>query len=192
MLAAGEEFLEKGYESASIEGVARRASAGKMTVYRHFRDKHALFHELVLRNAHRTQVQLSFLDADTRSPEMALLEAAQRIQEVSAAPENIALLRVVISESQRLPGLASELLSVQEESIRPLKNYLIRMRASRVLVAHDPDVLARMFFRMVVETYRVFMGAHGTARSRRAAHAELLQVSVAVFLQGTLRRPRFR
>ena len=42
-------FLERGVGAVSIEAIAARANVSKMTVYKHFTDKHALFEEAVMR-----------------------------------------------------------------------------------------------------------------------------------------------
>lgn len=42
-------FLERGVGAVSIEGIAAKAGVSKMTVYKHYTDKHALFEEAVLR-----------------------------------------------------------------------------------------------------------------------------------------------
>ena len=42
-------FLERGVGAVSIEAIATRAHVSKMTVYKHFTDKHALFEEAVMR-----------------------------------------------------------------------------------------------------------------------------------------------
>lgn len=47
LAAALDEFTERGFAMARIEDVARRAGVGKGTIYLHFRDKEALFQELV-------------------------------------------------------------------------------------------------------------------------------------------------
>ena len=49
--AAWELFLERGLAALSIEAIASRAGVSKMTVYKHFSDKHALLEEAVLREA---------------------------------------------------------------------------------------------------------------------------------------------
>ena len=191
LLAASEEFGSNGYEGASIEGVARRAGAGKMTVYRHFRDKHALFHALVKRSSKQIQMGLDFLGSDTRKPELVLLDAARRIQEASLVPANLQLLRMVIGESQRFPELARELLSMHEASTQPLQAYFANLMASGVTVRGDPDVLARMFCRMAVETYRTLLGVVDERNARRT-QADLQRASVEVFLRGVLKRSRSR
>ena len=189
LLAASEEFGSNGYEGASIEGIARRAGAGKMTVYRRFRDKHALFHALVKRSTNQIQVGLDFLSGDARKPELVLLDAARRIQEASRVPANLQLLRMVIGESQRFPELARELLSMHEASTRPLQAYFADLMASGIAVRGDADVLARMFYRMAVETYRTLLGVVDE-RKARGTQADLQRTSVEVFLRGVLKRSR--
>lgn len=46
-------FLEKGYERASVEDIARTAEFSKRAVYLYFRDKRDLFHAVVLRGLTR-------------------------------------------------------------------------------------------------------------------------------------------
>src|SRR5687767_11382450 len=45
--AALEEFASSGFAATRLEDVARRAGVAKGTIYLHFRDKEALFQELV-------------------------------------------------------------------------------------------------------------------------------------------------
>src|SRR5215469_3470127 len=47
LAAALEEFSGRGFAAARLEDVAQRAGVGKGTIYLHFRDKEALFQELV-------------------------------------------------------------------------------------------------------------------------------------------------
>jgi AcrR family transcriptional regulator len=47
LAAALDEFAARGYEGARLDDVARRAGVAKGTIYLHFRDKEALFQELV-------------------------------------------------------------------------------------------------------------------------------------------------
>src|SRR3974390_2767826 len=47
LAAALEEFSTRGYAAARLEDVAQRAGVGKGTIYLHFRDKEALFQELI-------------------------------------------------------------------------------------------------------------------------------------------------
>src|SRR5690606_20595666 len=47
LASALDEFAARGFEGARLDDVARRAGVAKGTIYLHFRDKEALFQELV-------------------------------------------------------------------------------------------------------------------------------------------------
>src|ERR1051325_5628694 len=48
IIAAGlEEFIARGFAAARLDDVAKRAGVAKGTIYLHFRDKEALFEELI-------------------------------------------------------------------------------------------------------------------------------------------------
>jgi AcrR family transcriptional regulator len=106
LAAALEEFSASGFAAARLDDVAQRAGVGKGTIYLHFRDKEALFQELV---------------ATMLGPFVASLEAAPP----AAAPirmvverlfglfmreiygtERRKLLRLVMTEGPRFPQLA--------------------------------------------------------------------------------------
>jgi AcrR family transcriptional regulator len=65
--AATEVFLEKGFSAATIDEMAIRAKAGKITFYNHFGNKEALFEAIILRiNKTIFQGFVSALQADTQ------------------------------------------------------------------------------------------------------------------------------
>ncbi len=71
--AAREEFMEKGFEQASMRSIAGRVGMSAAGLYRHFEDKEALFSALVepaLRACHawaetRKALDYAYLDEDT-------------------------------------------------------------------------------------------------------------------------------
>lgn len=86
--AAFEVFLEKGYEGASMEAIARRAGVSKPVVYSSFKGKDALFGELLKREERRIldAIASALPEAMERSSDLgvvisdavtALLEAVQ-------------------------------------------------------------------------------------------------------------------
>jgi AcrR family transcriptional regulator len=106
LAAALDEFSARGFEAARIDDVARRAGVGKGTIYLHFRDKEALFQDLV-----RTMLV----------PLVAGLEAAQPgDQPVRKLIESFVelfvrevyntrrrdVVRLILTEGQRFPSLA--------------------------------------------------------------------------------------
>jgi AcrR family transcriptional regulator len=104
--AALDEFSAQGFAAARLDDVARRANVAKGTIYLHFKDKEALFQELI-------RVQMN--------PVVAVFEAAL----ASDMPLNVLMdqaieifireiynthrkqvLRLIISEGPRFPALA--------------------------------------------------------------------------------------
>ena len=47
MAAVKEEFLEKGFEAASVRSIAARAGMSAAGLYRHYANKEAMFEDLV-------------------------------------------------------------------------------------------------------------------------------------------------
>lgn len=100
-------FAEHGFEAARLDAVAARAGVAKGTLYLYFRDKQALFEEIV---------------RDAASPLIARFEAMAKIPDVPVLPlletlfgifvsqvlgtERKLVLRLVISEGPRFPGIA--------------------------------------------------------------------------------------
>ena len=73
--AALEVFLTEGFTGASMERVAAAASVSKMTVYRHFESKEALF--LATINRHCAQIY----DVETHAPARTREEAREAMIE---------------------------------------------------------------------------------------------------------------
>ncbi len=98
-------FLAEGYERASMDALAAAIGASKMTIYRHFRSKEALFAGIVqamcdtVADPQRTR-------AMARLPLRAALEAfGRRSMEIIFDPDTVALHRVVIAECRHFPEL---------------------------------------------------------------------------------------
>ena len=104
--AATEVFLEKGYSASTIDEIAVRAKAGKITFYKHFGNKEALFEAIILRvNKTIFQGFVAALEADAPVRE-ALTLFLQRLADVLHDDEAVRLVRVLQAETERFPRLA--------------------------------------------------------------------------------------
>jgi AcrR family transcriptional regulator len=104
--AALEEFSARGFAAARLEDVARRAGVGKGTIYLHFRDKEALFRELV------TTMLVPFIANIEATPPAGLpIRVVLKrlidlfIREIYGT-ERRKLIRLIITEGPRFPQLA--------------------------------------------------------------------------------------
>jgi len=105
--AAGEVFLAKGYVGTSMDEVAAVAAVSKQTVYKHFRDKETLFHELIIATVQRRGEEAPdepVLPGDG-SWEDELRAYARLLLRGVMQPGVLRLRRVVIGEATRFPAL---------------------------------------------------------------------------------------
>ena len=105
--AARKVFLERGFEGASIDEIAEVARSGKPTIYARFRDKRALFTEVVTRDilSRITEFKSEVLTGATI--EERLTSAAITLVHWGFDSDRIGLMRLAIAEARRFPDLAS-------------------------------------------------------------------------------------
>ncbi|ACQ82122.1 transcriptional regulator, TetR family [Beutenbergia cavernae DSM 12333] len=109
LVAAREVFLDRGFAGASMDEVAARAGASKVTVYAHVRDKRSLFEAVV-------QEAIDEAEESTRDLVGALGESHDLPSELRAfarahvrevlQPHLVRMRRLIIAESPRFPELA--------------------------------------------------------------------------------------
>lgn len=104
--AAMSEFLEKGFAAATIEGVARRASVAKGTLYRYFANKEAMFEGVARELVALTRLKLEQnvrLEGETVESYLrrTLLPAIRDIERSGRAR----FARIVMSEGRAFPLL---------------------------------------------------------------------------------------
>ncbi|MEZ5890598.1 MAG: TetR/AcrR family transcriptional regulator [Xanthobacteraceae bacterium] len=106
LAAALDEFTERGFTSTRIDDVARRAGVGKGTIYLHFKDKEALFQQLVITMLGPIVAQVQGLPDDD-GPVRPVLErlCALFVEEIYATKRR-QVLRLIMAEGPRFPQLA--------------------------------------------------------------------------------------
>ena len=99
-------FLEKGFEGASTNEIARRAQTSKQTLYTLFPTKADLF--VGVMNAHMEQLFSRHMDyvESGKAPRRVLAEIGYKVLKMLSAPDFLALHRIVVAEVYRFPDLA--------------------------------------------------------------------------------------
>jgi AcrR family transcriptional regulator len=105
--AARKIFLERGFEGASIDEIAEVARSGKPTIYTRFRDKRALFTEVVTRDILARITEFKSEVPTGATIEERLTSAAITLVHWGFDNDRIALMRLAIAEARRFPDLAS-------------------------------------------------------------------------------------
>jgi AcrR family transcriptional regulator len=104
--AAMDEFIGRGFAATRLDDVAKRAGVAKGTIYLHFKDKEALFEELI-----RTAI-VPLVDRIHPPPsfggsvrDMIEMFARSFIQEV-ATTRRADIIRLIVAEGPRFPAIA--------------------------------------------------------------------------------------
>jgi AcrR family transcriptional regulator len=180
--AARNVFLERGFEGASIEEIARAARSGKPTIYARFASKEALFnavamHDVVSRIEHFKGEVPTGATIEERLASLAIA-----LLDWILASDRLALMRLAVAELRRFPDLASSVSrTARELSAQVAAQHLSEITQSDelgALPAFAPEhlattarffldlvvvpILLRALFEQRLETLRAEIGPHVT------------------------------
>ncbi len=187
LAAALQSFLDKGYAATSIEAIARDAGVAKITIYRQFENKPALFSEVVHRamGDARSTMQASVLqpEADVRE---VLLDVVERMYMGATEPQRLALLRLVIAEAVRFPELAKALYAEHSYVIGPVIEFLEQAHRDGRLHVPNAELSAVQLATLAFGGVRFFISKPLAGEPERKAWA---QGVVDLVLAGWAPRP---
>lgn len=147
-----EHFLEKGYETATIEAIAADVSMTKRTVYARYPDKTALFRAAIRRGTERRAAMQDMIDATrVESLEHTLINIAMLRIALVSTPEGMKLQRLINTESYRFPDIFQTYYGIAAlPTVRFLAGILESETAAGRLAIGDPMLAANVFMSMVV------------------------------------------
>ncbi len=104
--AALDEFVAQGFTATRLDGVAKRAGVAKGTIYLHFKDKEALFEELVRTAIVPVVARITTPPPATKSIRDALEMFANTFIEEVAHTRRADIIRLIVAEGTRFPAIA--------------------------------------------------------------------------------------
>ncbi len=131
-------FMKRGYEAASIEGIAREAKVAKITLYRQFGDKESLFFEVTRYAQAGVKRNLELVVDSAGPPQHVLREMILRLHQGHTHPDYLAVLRLVVAESQRFPGIAAAMLHDSDFVLEPVIRYLSERQKEGLITLDSP------------------------------------------------------
>jgi TetR/AcrR family transcriptional regulator, mexJK operon transcriptional repressor len=156
-------FLERGFTGTSTDAIASEAGVSKQTLYAYYSSKETLLVDVLRHLIHEDpQNRLSEVEEmplDT-SEELrrALDSLAQRAITGLMQPAYLALIRVVIAETPRLPQVGALFRSaVPEQLLGSVVRILVGARAKGVVGEVNADAASRMFMGALL-TYAILDG----------------------------------
>lgn len=144
--AATRIFLEQGYGQTSMEQIARAAGVAKQTLYNHFGNKEALFRAIITQRCTELLDTLLASNTDTDGIEKVLTRFATALLDILLEPSALALHRLIVAESRRLPRVGRLYYeSGPERGNRRLARYLQTQCERGVLTIDEPELAAQQF-----------------------------------------------
>jgi AcrR family transcriptional regulator len=191
-------FVENGYEKASMDEVAARASTTKRTVYAHFGNKEELFRKALALAVQMFQSEMPKLE-NTDDPAQQLEGFAVAFAELSTWKGAVRMQRVVMSEAERFGDLALMLhREIIEHAERIIADYLqavdLQTQASKEPRPGDwYDEHAKLFLNMTTGAPRFAtllqarqpFPQHPLAKTPPDIYRAAIRQAVKIFLQGT-------
>ncbi len=183
--AARHAFAASGFAGTGMDSVARAAGVSTKTLYRLFPNKTALF-EAMLTNRIDAFVSAVKLGACEGSDvERALADALVVCGDLMLNDEVIALLRVIIGESDKFPEIADTFFNKAVMRTEAALADWLRVQVKRGIIAlDDPDAAAGMLLGMLAfQPQRAVMFGHRSAPNRKEIELRAKRCA-ALFLKG--------
>lgn len=191
--AARQLFLEKGYAGASMDEVAAIAEVSKVTIYKHFYDKHTLFVAVVTEAIDEakagSQTLVDQLGGST-DVELDLRDFARRHVALVTQPHLIQMRRMIIAEAPRFPDLARTWHRIgPERGHAALASQIDKLVARGLLQVADSLLAAQLLNYLIlsVPLNEAMFTSRAKAYSRRYLNRyadEAVRVFLAAYGQG--------
>lgn len=185
--AAADIFLERGYGETSIEAIATHAGIGKLTLYRRFPGKAALFNAVVLRLFEQWKAALADVGARDGTADDVLTALGRQMLSIVLSPISIAFHRILFAEAARLPELCANMyqhrVRAADDGQDPIRAVLRRLAARGALRGDDLGFLDYQFVQMIIARplRHALLGAPPMTAAAREEH---VRKSVQLFLHG--------
>lgn len=144
-------FLEQGFARVSLAAIIRRSGGSLATAYELFGNKHGLLRAVIERDKHERLAEFDELIERTESAAEILRTITDRILELVMQPRQVAMLRIVISESLNDPEFAREFYrELHLGRVAHLADIFRAWNADGRAQFDDPEAAAELYLDMVV------------------------------------------
>jgi AcrR family transcriptional regulator len=137
LAAALDEFSARGFAATRLDDIARRAGVAKGTIYLYFRDKEALFQELVRTMLSPIVGQLAAAPLGDLPARMVAEAIADMFVREIFGTRRKDVIRLIITEGQRFPKLAEVYYREVIERVVPLVRSLMARAVARGELPND-------------------------------------------------------
>jgi AcrR family transcriptional regulator len=182
--AALHQFLEHGYEGASMEAIATTAGTTKATLYARYPSKEAIFLATL-------DWALTRKDWPVREPpppdledlEGALRAIAKAAERRALDPSMVKLSRIAVAQAERFPDLARQ---SHAHPTRPRQSMVVALlehhaATGAIVLREDPEVIAELFLG-TVSSVPARLASFGVQLDRKS-QARHTEAAIQIFLR---------
>jgi TetR/AcrR family transcriptional repressor of mexJK operon len=188
--AAAELFVRQGYGETSIDAIAAHAGIGKLTLYRRFADKEALFRAVFMRLFQQWRTAMAELGDSEGNLSDVLTAIGRRMLDIALSPLSLALHRTLFAEAARLPELCAQMdKGTQFEQQDPIRAAFRRFVDRGQLRVDDVAFLDHQFIQAIIgkPLRRALLGAPPMTAAEREEH---VRKAVDLFVRGVETVPK--
>lgn len=186
--AATAEFMQKGYQGASLRNIIRASGGSAETLYRMFGNKEGLFQAVNTAPRERFK-QLLVGEKSSQPVDEALIDIARAFLQIIVEEESLAIVRMMIGESGAMPEVSRTMWDLGPAGFHvKMAGYLKRQADAGVLHIPDPELAARQFIGLV----RAGLDQKilcGVVKATPEIIEQQARSGVAIFLKGTEAKP---
>ncbi|KAF0223161.1 MAG: hypothetical protein FD176_2132 [Rhodospirillaceae bacterium] len=182
--AAAELFAKRGYGETSIEAIAAHAGIGKLTLYRRFADKDALFQAVAIRMSEQRRAEMAKIGEGEGSLSDVLTAVGRRLLDIVLSPESIAFHRIVFADAARLPELCARMYQeTPPDASNPVRAIFGRFADDGSLRVGDVNLLDQQFIQAIIgqPLLQTLLGGPAMGEREREKH---VRKAVDLFLNG--------
>lgn len=180
--AAGDLFLELGFETTSMDRVAQQAGVSKQTVYSHFQNKEALFAAVLESKCEEYGLRADLFDP-TKNCKENLLTFARQLNDLLSSAEAVKVDLLCSSNAEERPDLALLYYESGASKIRELlKDYFSSQVQAGTLQIVDVELAASLFLHLS-HSDAVSFARWGVPGKVTVDTADYLETAIDMFLQ---------
>lgn len=149
--AADKLFMQHGVAGTTMEHIAREADVSKLTLYRRYPDKNALFTAVISEKCRSYVPDALFETAPNRAPETALTNLGIALLALITSEDAVNLNRIITTESAHNPALTAQFYAEGPQRIKTGTHELMAaFKSQGHLAIEDPAEAAEMFSALIV------------------------------------------
>ncbi len=182
-------FLEKGFEHASMDQIAKEAGVSKRTVYSNFGSKEILFAGLMEQMCKGKREAVD-LEIDLTLPiEEALIELGERFLQMIFEPEGMRLFRMLIGNAHMFPEIGSSFYEQgPKETCDQVSQYLEECAEKGIIEIDNPFLAAQSLLSSMFGAQHIRCLISNCPPPDEQMRSEMVKTAVIQFLNGT--KPR--